>query len=195
MTYSVKPLPFKEDALRGISENTNKWHYQAYYSRYVAERNRIERELKKINKKDNFPLWISLKKREAFLASVQSLHEIYWAILGGRGEPIKSLKIIQKIEEDFGSFDSWKEDFQTVAQGSSQWTLCVYQLTNKKIYNFSADNLIGGEFFTLIALDLAEHAYYYDYGPFKEKYILAYLNNIDWLKVEKRFSLIENLKN
>jgi superoxide dismutase len=40
----------------------------------------------------------------------------------------------------------------------------------------------------LIALDMYEHAFHMDYGAAAAKYVDAFMRNLDWEIVEKRFS-------
>lgn len=193
MAHLIKPLPFRLDALKGISETTNKWHHDVHYAGYVRKRNEIEEKLKSIDKDDisaNYSQFGELKRKETFNASGQILHEIYWEVLGGKGEIDKSLKIVQKIEKDFGSFENWKKDFIATAKAALGWAICVYDFSDGKIHNFLADSHDKGGVwgtYPLIALDVFEHAYYYDYGPEKAKYIENYLKNINWRKVEERY--------
>ncbi len=191
--HSVKPLPFAYNATKGISEQVNKWHHDTHYAGYVNKRNEIELELQKadLSKANaNWSPFRALKERETFNANGQVLHEIYWAVLGGNGEPDKNMEVVNKIEKDFGSFEAWKEDMTASAKSALGWAVLAWDPTDGKLRNFIGDTHSQGSVWgsvPLIALDVFEHSYYFDFGPDRAKYIQAYLDNIDWKKVEDRF--------
>ncbi len=195
MTHQIKPLPFAYNALKGISEQVNKWHHDVHYAGYVKKRNEVEEKLAKADlsaANANYSEFGELKRRETFNANGQILHEIYWDILGGDGKPDENLEVIKKIMGDFGSFDAWKSDFVASAKTSLGWTVLALDISDGKLHNFTGDTHNQGGVWgawPLLPIDTFEHAYYHDYGPERLKYIDAFLNNIDWNKVEKRYKM------
>ncbi len=193
MAHAVKPLPFAYNALQGISEQVNKWHHDTHYAGYVNKRNEIETALETADRSKanaNYSVYGELKRRETFNASGQILHEYYWGMLGGDGSADKSLGVVKKLEEDFGSFEKWREDFVACAKASLGWTVVCFDHSDGKIHNFLCDFHNNGAVWgavPLLALDVFEHAYYHDYGPDRAKYIEAYLKNIDWKKVDGEY--------
>ena len=193
MAHAVKPLPFAYNALQGISEQVNKWHHDTHYAGYVNKRNEIESALETADRSKanaNYSAYGELKRRETFNASGQILHEYYWGMLGGDGNADKSLSVVKKIEEDFGSFEKWREDFIACAKASLGWTVVCFDYSDGKMHNFLCDFHNNGAVWgavPILALDVFEHAYYHDYGPDRVKYIEAYLKNIDWKKVDGEY--------
>ncbi len=192
--HPIKPLPFAYNATKGISEQVNKWHHDTHYAGYVNKRNEIELELQKVDRSKanaNWSVFRALKERETFNANGQVLHEIYWGVLGGDGQPNNELPIIKKITQDFGSFDAWKEDFIASAKVALGWAVLVFDPSDGRLRNFIGDTQNQGAVWgaiPMLAIDVFEHSYYYDYGPDRAKYIQAYLENIDWERVEERFN-------
>ena len=192
--HVVKPLPFAYNSLKGISEQVNKWHHDTHYAGYVNKRNEVELELQKVDRSKanaNWSVFRALKDRETFNANGQILHEIYWAVLGGDGKPDENIAVVKKIVQDFGSFDAWKEDMIASAKISLGWAVLAWDPSDGTLRNFTGDSHNHGGAWgsmPLIALDVFEHAYYYDYGPDRAKYIQVYLNNIDWSRVQERFN-------
>ena len=191
--HKIKPLPFAYNALRGISEQVNKWHHDTHYAGYVNKRNEIELELEKVDRSKanaNYSVFRGLKERETFCANGQILHEIYYDILGGDGKVNNSLSVVKRIEEDFGSFEKWKEDLVASSKVALGWAILAYDPSDGKLRNFIGDTQNQGGIWgaiPLVPIDVFEHAYYFDQGPDRAKYIQAFLDNLDWDKVEERF--------
>ncbi|GAB1431373.1 hypothetical protein MASR2M18_22080 [Ignavibacteria bacterium] len=51
------------------------------------------------------------------------LHDVYWEVLGGNGNPAAAPETLAAIEHEFGSFDAWKADFKAtcIAAKLSGW--------------------------------------------------------------------------
>lgn len=191
--HKIKPLPFAYGALKGISEQVNKWHHDTHYAGYVNKRNEIEKKLEAVDKalaNANFSEYGELKRRETFNASGQILHEIYWDNLGGDGKVDENLAVVKKLVKSFGSIEKWKQDFIACSKASLGWTILCIDPSDGQTHNFLCDFHNNGAVWgavPLVAIDVFEHAYYYDNGPDRAKYIEAYLNNLDWKKVNERF--------
>ncbi|MBZ0266121.1 superoxide dismutase [bacterium] len=192
--HQVKALPYAYDKLKGISEQVNKWHHDKHYAGYVAKRNEIEKKLDELigNKEGNanFSEFGELKRRETFNASGQILHEIYYDIMGGDGNADSSLAVYKKIEEDFGSFDNWLEDFKETAKASLGWAILCYDPSDGALHNYLVDFHNGGAVWgavPLVPVDVFEHAYYYDNGPDRGAYINAFIDNLNWNKINEFF--------
>jgi Fe-Mn family superoxide dismutase len=189
--FKPKPLPFTYNALKGISEQTNKFHHDTHYVGYVNKRNEIERKLDSVDRSAanaNFSEFGGLKRHETFNANGQVLHEIYWEVLGGSGNPGGAMS--DKIKQDFGSFEKWREDFVACGKVALGWTVLAWDPSDAKLRNFIGDSHNQGGLWgavPLVAMDCFEHSYYHDQGPNRAAYIDAYLSNIDWKKVEDRY--------
>ncbi len=191
--HKVKPLPYGYDALNGISAQINTWHHDTHYAGYVKKRNEIEKKLETVDRavaNASYSEYGEMKRRETFNASGQILHEIYWDVMGGNGKAGKALSVVGVLSKDFGSFDKWKEDFIACAKASLGWAILCYDPSDKRLHNYLCDMHNNGAVWgavPLIAFDVFEHAYYYDYGPDRAKYIEAFLSNLKWEAVEARF--------
>jgi Fe-Mn family superoxide dismutase len=185
MMFEIKPLKFDPKNLKGISEKQITLHHDKHYAGYVKGRNNI---LEKLSKGD-FSCMRELKQGESHNASGQVLHELYFSHLGGDGgEP--SGDLMEKIKEDFGSFEDWKKRFLATAGAARGWALLCYDWSDHKLHNYAVDfHDIGGVWSAapILALDLWEHAFYLDFGPDKKKYIEAFFGNLNWEVVEEKF--------
>ena len=108
-THVVKPLPYANDALKGIGSKTIEIHHDKLYAGYVNKRNEIEEALAKVDRSKANQIYSDMrgmKHEETFAANGQILHEIYFAVMGGDGQP--KGEVVDKLKEDFGTFAAWK---------------------------------------------------------------------------------------
>ncbi|HCU81974.1 MAG TPA: superoxide dismutase, partial [Enterococcus sp.] len=104
------------------------------------------------------------------------------------GEPTGEIK--EAINEAFGDFSSFKEEFKKAAAGrfGSGWAWLVME--NGKLAITSTANqdspLMEGKT-PILGLDVWEHAYYLKYKNVRPDYIAAFWNVINWDEVNKRF--------
>ena len=191
--YNVKPLPYAYDKLKGISEQTNKYHHDTHYAGYVKKRNEVVEKLKNADRgaaNANYSEFGGLKRHETFNAAGAHNHELFWDVLGGDGKP--SGEVLKHIEKSFGSFDKWKEDFKASAMVAFGWAFMVWDPVDDAIHNFVCDAHNQGAVygtFPLMAIDVYEHAYYHDQGPARAKYVDAFLENINWAEVNRRYNI------
>ncbi|HSI20582.1 MAG TPA: superoxide dismutase, partial [Verrucomicrobiae bacterium] len=76
--------------LNGISAKTNDIHHGKLYTGYVNKRNEIEgkfRETDLSTANQIYSVWRGLKEGETFAANGMVLHECFFSILGGDGNP------------------------------------------------------------------------------------------------------------
>src|SRR3989338_4165213 len=115
MSKEIKPLSFKTDCIKGISQKTIEIHHGKLYAGYVNKTNEISEklgELRKSGKAEGNQIYSDLrglKQGETFARNGMYLHENYFAILGGDGNPKGEIK--QVIEEKFGSMEDFKTYF------------------------------------------------------------------------------------
>jgi len=188
--FSVKPFPVEKE-IKGISVRTNQEHFKLYQG-YVNKWNEIIEKLKTVDKSKaaaTYSEFGELKRQETFNANGKILHELFFpTILGGDGQPRG--EIVEKIKQDFGSFDAWKEDFIATAMSARGWAILALELQSEKLFNFLVDLQNVGhvqDTIAILALDVFEHAYFIDYGTNRRAYIDAFFNNINWDFVEKRY--------
>ena len=195
----VKPLKYKE--LKGISEKQLKEHHDVLYAGYVNKINEIREKLKTAEKASanaTYSDFRALKLEEGFALNGVKLHEVYFDNLGGDGKP--KGPILDLINEDFGSYESWKEDLIACGMAARGWVVLVYDWDDKKLHNHVCDLHNQGGVWgasALLVLDMYEHAYFIDYGTSKKKYIEAFINNISFDRANqyiKQARMVENRK-
>jgi Fe-Mn family superoxide dismutase len=191
MVHAVQPLPFKPSRLNGLSERLLTSHYENNYGGAVRRLNAIERQLAALDW-DKAPVFAinGLKREQLIAANSMLLHEIYFDGIGGTGDPAGALA--RAIERDFGSVASWRREFTAMGRaqaGGSGWVLLTWSPRLAHLTNtWAADHTHGlSEGAVILALDMYEHAYHLDFGANAAAYVDAFMRNIAWDRVGRRF--------
>ncbi len=188
-----------------MSPETTDWHYNTHHKGYIVKRNEIEKKLEEkknelqTNANANYSEYGELKRRETFNANGVILHDLFWENLGGNGNIEDAPKTKNKLISDFGSIEEWKADIRATALSAknSGWAvLAIDTMSESKLRNFLVDEHgIGAVWgaIPLIALDVYEHAYYHKDGPKRAIYIDNFISNINWKKIEEKYSKLQGL--
>jgi len=188
--YSERPLPYDPDALEGISRETTEWHHDAHYVAYVRGRNAVEKRIDEMREKGDFTDVRGVKRNESHNANGQILHEIYLAVLGGDGVPDEELAVVERIAEDFGSFETWLAEFKAVAMQARGWSILCWDASDERLHVYLVDEHDVGAVWgarPLVPIDVWEHAYYYDHGPNRAAYVETFLDNLNWAAVDELY--------
>lgn len=198
MTYTLPDLPYAYDALEPyIDEETMHLHHDKHHNTYVTNLNAAIEKYPELGEKtveellsdmDAVPTDIKTAVRNN--GGGHANHSFFWEILAPNagGEPTGAIK--EAINEAFGDFSSFKEEFKKAAAGrfGSGWAWLV--LENGKLAITSTANqdspLMEGKT-PILGLDVWEHAYYLKYKNVRPDYIAAFWNVINWDEVNKRF--------
>lgn len=203
MAYEWKfnPRPYSDEEAKELLKNvispeTADWHYNTHHKGYVTFLNKIEGELASADRtaaNGNYSHIGELKRRTTWNHAGALLHDVYWEVLGGDGDPAAAPETLAAIECEFGSFDAWKADFKAtcIAAKLSGWGVLAYdQLYGKRLLNVLVDEHHYGAIWggiPIIACDVFEHAYYHKDGPGRGKYIDNFLANLHWGRIEERY--------
>lgn len=184
MAIELPPLPYERNALEPhISAETLDYHYGKHHKTYVDNLN------KQIEGTEfaELPLEAIIRKAQGgmFNNAAQTWnHTFYWHCLkpNGGGEPTGKLK--DAIDQAFGDFAKFKEEFTKVAVGTfgSGWGWLV-QRPDGSLALVSTSNAatpLTGEDTPLLTCDVWEHAYYIDYRNARPKYLEAFWNLVNW---------------
>jgi Fe-Mn family superoxide dismutase len=189
--YAIQPLPFKPSRLNGLSERLLASHYENNYGGAVRRLNAIDERLAALEW-DKAPVFeINGLKREQLIAvNSMILHEVYFDGLGGGGTP--SGPLAQTLERDFGSVAAWTREFTAIGKaqaGGSGWTLLTWSPRLGRLANiWAADHTHTlGDGAVVLALDMYEHAYHIDFGAKAAAYVDAFMQNIAWDRVGRRY--------
>ena len=175
MAYEWKfnPRPYSDEEAKEllgsvVSPETSDWHYNTHHKGYVTFLNKIEGELESADRSSangNYSHVGELKRRLTWNHGGTVLHDVYWEVLGGDGDPSKGPEVLAAIEKEFGSFENWKTDFKAacIAAKLSGWGVLTYdQLYSGRLLNVLVDEHHDGAIWggiPLISCDVFEHAY------------------------------------
>ncbi|EOD6223859.1 superoxide dismutase [Enterococcus hirae] len=199
MTYTLPDLPYAFDALEPyIDEETMHLHHDKHHNAYVTNLNAAIEKHPELGEKtieellsdmDAVPTDIKTAVRNN--GGGHANHSFFWKIMAPNagGEPTGAIK--EAIDEAFGDFATFKEEFKKAAAGrfGSGWAWLVME--NGKLAITSTANqdspLMEGKT-PILGLDVWEHAYYLKYKNVRPDYIEAFWNVVNWEEVNNRLS-------
>ena len=189
-SVSIEKLPYNFDSVETfIDSETMKTHYNKHYKGYVEK---LNKELEKIKGKDLDleQIIVSISK---FNTKVRNNgggafnHALFWKMLSPKKQTIED-PIKSKIEKTFGSFEKFKEEFETAAKVrfGSGWVWLILKDNGrlKIVTTANQDNpLMNTEKergYPLLGLDVWEHAYYLKYKNQRDKYVSNFWKVVNW---------------
>lgn len=198
MAFTLPDLPYAYDALEPhIDKTTMEIHHDKHHGGYVNKLNAAiaGTELENKSLED---ILAEVSKHPAAVrnnAGGHWNHSFFWPELGpdGGGEP--SGKLADAINETWGSFDKFKEEFGKAAAGrfGSGWAwlgvkndgkLCICSTPNQ---DNPLMDVAECPCTPLLGIDVWEHAYYLKYQNRRPDYINAFWNLVRWDEVGKRY--------
>jgi superoxide dismutase, Fe-Mn family len=197
--FELPELPYAYDALEPtIDKETMNIHHTKHHNTYVTKLNDALEGHANLQNKSLMDLISNLDAvPESARTAVRNNggghanHSLFWKILSpnGGGEPTGELAA--KINETFGSFEKFKEQFESAATGrfGSGWAWLV--VNNGKLEITSTPNqdspLMEGKT-PILGLDVWEHAYYLNYQNRRPEYVSAFWNIVNWDEVAKNYN-------
>ncbi|GAA5035205.1 superoxide dismutase [Marivirga lumbricoides] len=197
MAFELPALSYAKDALEPhIDAKTMEIHHGKHHAGYVSKLNAAvegtEMEGKSLEE---------LLKNHSDKAAVRNNggghynHSLFWTIMSPKGGGKPSGDLAKAIDDAYGSFDKFKEEFSNAAAtrfGSGWAWLCVHKGGKVEVCSsLNQDNPImpnvgcGGT--PVLGIDVWEHAYYLNYQNKRPEYIDAFFNVINWDEVSKRY--------
>ncbi len=188
MRYQLKQIHCRPWTLSGLSLPLIESHYENNYGGAMRRLNAIGEQLAAMEPLKMPGYQLAALKREQ-LAALNStlLHELYFASLGGEGQPTPAMR--EALARDFGSYDRWRDEFLAMGYalaGGSGWVLLTYVPRDGCLINQYATEhsqaVASGV--PVLALDMYEHAYHMDFGANARAYAETFLRNVHWKAVE-----------
>lgn len=200
MTYKLPDLPYAYDALEPyIDVETMHLHHDKHHNTYVTNLNAAVEKYPELFEKTVEELVTDLNSvPEDIRMAVRNNggghanHTLFWEIMGPNagGEPTGGLK--KAIDETFGSFDVFKEEFAKAAttRFGSGWAWLVVDKNGKLsiVSTGNQDSPLSDGLTPILGLDVWEHAYYLKYKNVRPDYIKAFWNVVNWDEVAKRYA-------
>ena len=177
-------LPYEKGALAPyISEETMMYHYDKHHQAYTDKLNQLVentefagQDIITIVKNSSWALYNN--------AAQFWNHNFFWNCLSPKYDQLPSEKLAELVDQNFGSFASFKEAFISSAVGNfgSGWTWLVLNQEGKlEILNMSnAQNPLHLLVKILFWVDVWEHAYYIDVRNNRWAYLENIFHIINW---------------
>lgn len=195
--FTLPDLPYGYDALgKYISDDIMKLHHSKHHQTYVDKLNAAIDNAPALRER---PLESLLDDLETLPEAVRTAirnhggghynHSLFWKWMSpdGGGEPKGELA--DKINERYGSFQGFVDEFTTKSLGvfGSGW---AWLQPNMDIITTPNQDtpIMQGLDAPLLGLDVWEHAYYLDYKNKRDDYVKAWWNVVNWEFVAERYS-------
>lgn len=197
--FELTPLPYDYNALEPyIDEETMRFHHDKHYASYTNNLNKAVSAYPELASKsaedilrdfDNVPEDIATTIRNNGGGYVN--HKMFWEIMSpdGGGEPTGELA--SAINDAFGSFEAFKEEFNTAGsqQFGSGWAWLVLDGNNQLQVMGTAnqDSPLMNGMSPIMGNDVWEHAYYLKYRNARGEYLNQWWNVVNWDEVNNRY--------
>jgi Fe-Mn family superoxide dismutase len=199
MAFDLPDLPYDYDALEPhIDEKTMRVHHDKHHAGYTRKLNNaldghddlqahtIEELMTGI---DNLPADVQTAVRNN--GGGYYNHRLFWTIMSpdGGGEPTGALG--EAIDEQFGSYDAFKDEFKSTATGQFGsgwgWLVAHPDGTLEVTSTPNQDNPLMEGKHPIMGVDVWEHAYYLKYQNERGTYVDHFWNVVDWDAVSANY--------
>lgn len=196
--YTLPELPYDYSALEPhISARIMELHHDKHHATYVKGANTAVEQIAEARESGNLANLPKLIRDLSFNLGGHVNHSIFWQNMSPDGGDKPVGELAAAIDDQFGSFDKFREVFTTAAttiQGSG-WAVLVYDqlggnLFVEQLHDQQSDIQQGGT--PILQLDMWEHAFYLDYQNVKPDYVKAWWNIVNWEDAGARFDRTVN---
>ena len=198
MTFKLPELPYSHGDLAsgGMSQETMEYHHGLHHNAYVENGNKLIAGTE----------WESKSLEDIVVGTYQSgaiaqngifnnasqhwNHCQFWEMMGPGNTAMPS-ELESAIKENFGSVDTFKENFVAsgVGQFGSGWVWLVKE-TDGSLKITKTENGVNPLCFgqtALLGCDVWEHSYYIDFRNKRPVYLTNFLDNlVNWENVASR---------
>ncbi len=198
MAFELPKLPYEKDALEPhIDAKTMEIHHGKHHAGYTKKLNAA------IEGTDH-----EGKSIEDILANVSAAgagvrnngggfynHSLFWEVMGPNGGGTPSGSLGDAINNQFGSFDKFKDEFKNAGgtQFGSGWAWLIVDKNNKLAVTNTPNqdnplmDVVDENGTPILGVDVWEHAYYLNYQNRRPDYLEAFFNVINWDEVSRRY--------
>lgn len=190
MPITLPELPYSTDALAPyLSAETFEYHYGKHHKTYVDTLNgMIEGTDEENASLEDIILAAEPGKKFNQAAQIWN-HNLYWESLAPDGGGAPSGAAGDAVNEAFGSYDAFRDEFKSAATGQfgSGWAWLTYDNGKLAISSTgNADLPLKHGSTAILTCDVWEHAYYIDYRNARPNYVDTFLDQlINWKLLEQ----------
>jgi Fe-Mn family superoxide dismutase len=199
MAFELPQLPYAYDALEPhIDKETMNIHHTKHHNTYVTNLNNAIQGNAELESKSVEEIVANLDAvPEAIRTAVRNNggghanHSLFWQLLSPNGGGAPSGELADAITKKFGSFESFKEEFNKAAttRFGSGWAWLVVNNGELEVTSTAnQDSPLSEGKTPVLALDVWEHAYYLKYQNRRPEYITSFWNVVNWDEASKRYN-------
>lgn len=204
MAYELPALPYAKNALEPhVDTLTMEIHHDKHHAAYVTNVNKAiagKADLEKL------PVETLIGNLEAVPADIRGVvrnnggghanHSFFWKIMAPNAGGAPTGKLADDIKATFGSFEAFKEKFETAGLGrfGSGWAWLVVNQGKLEIVSTPNQDsplmgkaVSGVEGKPILGCDVWEHAYYLKYQNRRGDYLKAFWNVVNWAEVVRHY--------
>ena len=198
MSYTLPDLEYDYSALEPhIDAKTMEIHHTKHHQAYTDKLNAAMQG----NPMAGEPIETVLARVQELPESIRQAvinngggyanHNLFWTLLSPTGGGAPTGSLATAIDAAFGSFDAFKETFETAAAtrfGSGwAWLASDAQGALSVLSTANQDSPIMQGLHPVVGLDVWEHAYYLHYQNRRPDYIKAFWNVVDWSRAQQYY--------
>ncbi|MDX2107078.1 MAG: superoxide dismutase [Candidatus Melainabacteria bacterium] len=190
--YVAKDFNTLAGTLDGLSASQIKQHLKLYTG-YVDKANAISKSLKDVDLTTANATYSAVRElliEQSFAVNGVVYHEFYFGNLGKKGDgPTGNLKAA--IDDRWGSQAKFVDFLKAAGKSARGWVIIGWNTRSGTLDAFALDthNIFSpANIVPVLVLDVYEHAYMIDYGVDRPKYLDAFLGNLNWEVVSRRFA-------
>ncbi len=197
--HELGELPYAYDALEPyIDKATMEIHHTKHHQAYVNNLNAAidgtdmaGKSLEELFKNmSNYPMAVRNN------GGGHWNHTLFWEIMGPDGGGKPSGDLLKAIENKFGSFENFQEEFNKAAltRFGSGWAWLIVDkngdvaVTSTPNQDNPLMDVADVKGLPIMGIDVWEHAYYLKYQNRRPEYVSNFWNVINWKEVERRYA-------
>ena len=199
--YNKIKLPYEFNALEPyIDEETVKTHYTKHLQTYENNLNKALEGYEEYTKGKNLDELIKgvadlpeeIRPAVVNNGGGVSNHNLYFSILSPNPKKAPEGKLLEEINNTFGSLDNLKEELTnlTISQFGSGYGFLVKDKDQKLsiVKRVNQNSPVMDDLIPILTIDVWEHAYYLKYKNLRGKYLENIWQIINWAKVEELYN-------
>jgi Fe-Mn family superoxide dismutase len=199
MSYELPKLPYDYDALEpSIDARTMEIHHTKHHQGYT---NKFNNAIEGTDLEDQAieDIFASVSEHSTAVRNNGGgfyNHSLFWSILAPNAGGAPTGDLAEAIDNQFGSFDAFKEQFASAAGGrfGSGWAWLIVnadgdlEITSTPNQDNPLMDVADVQGTPILGLDVWEHAYYLNYQNRRPDYISSFWNVVNWDKVAEYYS-------
>lgn len=187
--FKLPELPFESNDLEpNMSTRTLSFHHGKHHAAYVNNLNTLleQSDLQKKSLEDLISLTHNDKDNTGIFNNAAQVwnHSFFWHCLSPNGGGKPKGRVLDLIDDSFGSFEKFKEEFKKSAttQFGSGWAWLVEKDGKLSIVKTAnAETPITEGYKAILTCDVWEHAYYLDFQNKRPDYVDTFLDKlVNW---------------